>query len=180
VLDTTAAGPALVHVKPHEVVTAPHAAANWLRAQVLVGPHSTAEVEGQHADTLVESTKAVIYVRISGEEAEIMRDRVHLLWLQLSKKRREISDFSMNVFGGQRSRNVDEVPCDTVRVEGTNWLRVTPKEPLLPGEFAIAFLPKDVNQLPDAVYDFSVSGGKSASGNPYAPKSPDAPETKKP
>jgi hypothetical protein len=180
VLDTTAAGPALVHVKPHEVVTAPHAAVNWLRAQVLVGPHSTAEVEGQHADTIVASTKAVVYVRLSGEEAEIMRDRVHLLWLQLSKRRREISDFSMNVFGGQRSRNVDEVPCETEMVEGTNWLKVTPKEPLLPGEFAIAFLPKDVNQLPDAVYDFSVSGGKATPGNPYAPKQSAAPDAKNP
>ena len=109
-----------------------------------------------------------------------MRDRVHLLWLQLSKKRREISDFSMNVFGGQRTRNVDEVPCDTEMVEGTNWLKVTPKEPLLPGEFAIEFLPKDVNQLPDAVYDFGVSGAKVTPGNPYAPKPPSAPDTKKP
>jgi hypothetical protein len=75
----------------------------------------------------------------------------------------------MNVFGGQRARNVDEVPCDMQMVEGTEWLRITPKDPLLPGEFAVAFLPKDVNQQPDAVFDFSLSGGNTKPGNPYAP-----------
>ena len=73
----------------------------------------------------------------------------------------------MNVFGGQRTRNVDEVPCDTEMVEGAYWLKITPKDPLLPGEFAIAFMPKDVNQQPDAVFDFSVPGDKPAASNPY-------------
>jgi hypothetical protein len=103
---------------------------------------------------------------------------VHLLWLQAGKKRREITDFSMNVFGGQRTRDVDEVPCDTEMIEGTNWLKVTPKEPLLPGEFAFAFLPKDVNQQPDAAFDFSVPGGSAKAGNPYAPKPAGSADTK--
>jgi hypothetical protein len=86
----------------------------------------------------------------------------------------------MNVFGGQRTRNVDEVPSDMQMVEGTNWLKLTPKEPLLPGEFAIAFLPKDVNQQPGSVYDFSVPGGNVSPGNPYAPKPSASPDAKKP
>jgi hypothetical protein len=167
-LDATAAGPALVHIKPHEILIAAHAASNFLRAQVFAGPHATVELESPHADTTLASTKAVFFIRLSGEDAEIMRSRVHLLWLQPSKKRREITDFSMNVFGGQRTRNVDDVPSDTEMVEGTNWLRVTPKEPLLPGEFAIALLPKDVNQESTAVYDFGVPGDKSSANNPYA------------
>jgi hypothetical protein len=178
-LDQTPAGPALVHIDPHEVVIASHAATNFLRAQILSGPHQSAEVDGPHAATMLASANAVFFVRLFGEDAELMRSRVHLLWLQPGKKRREITDFSMNVWGGQRARNVDEVPCDAAMVEGTNWLRITPKQPLLPGEFAIVFLPKDVNQQPSTAYDFSVPGDDASQNNPYAGKPPMSADAKK-
>lgn len=169
-LDSAASGPVLVHIPPHEVVLSSHAASNFFRGMVYSGPHMTAEVDGVHAESIVSSTKAVLFVRLTGDSVELARSRVHLLWLQPGKKRREITDFSMNVFGGQRTRNVDEVPCDTEMIEGTNWLRITPKDPLLPGEFAVVFMPKDVNQQPDAVFDFSVPGNEVKAGNPYGPK----------
>jgi len=177
-LDTTANGPVLLHIQPHEVVSSSHAATNFLRAQIYSGPHSSTEVDGPHAPISLASTKAVLFVRIVGENAEIMRSWVHLLWLQPNKKRREVSDFSRNIFGGQHTRNVDDVPFDIEMVEGTDWLKITPKDPLLPGEFAVAFLPKDVNQYPEVVYDFSVAGGKPSAGNPYAPKPPATADTK--
>jgi hypothetical protein len=180
ILDTPASGPVLLHIQPHEVVTASHAVTNFLRAQVYSGPHSSTEVDGPHAPIALSSAKAVLYVRLSGEEAEIMRTRVHLLWLQPGKKRREVSDFSRNIFGGQRTRNVDEVPCDLEMIDGTNWLKITPNDPLLPGEFAVAFLPKDVNQYPGVVYDFSVPGSKPSSSNPYDSKPPANSEPPKP
>ena len=178
-LDTGPTGPVLLHIQPHEVVTASHAVTNFLRAQVYSGPHSSAEVDGPHAPTALSSTKAILYVRIVGENAEIMRTWVHVLWLQPNKKRREVSDFSRNIFGGQHTRNVDDVPCEMEIVEGTDWLKITPKDPLLPGEFAVAFLPKDVNQYPEVVYDFSVAGSKPSAGNPYDSKPPANPETTK-
>ena len=178
-LDTAASGPVLLHIQPHEVVSASHAMTNFLRAQVYSGPHSSAEVDGPHAPISLASTKAILCVRIAGENAEIMRTWVHLLWLQPNKKRREVSDFSRNIFGGQRTRDVDDVPCNMEMIEGTNWLKITPNDPLLPGEFAVAFLPKDVNQYPEVVYDFSVSGGKPSTGNPYEPKPPANSDTTK-
>ena len=178
VLDSATAGPALVHIPPHEVVLSSHATSNFFRGMVYSGPHMTAELDGVHAESIVSSTRAVFFVRLTGDSVELARSRVHLLWLQAGKKRREITDFSMNVFGGQRTRDVDEVPCDTEMIEGTNWLKVTPKEPLLPGEFAFAFLPKDVNQQPDAAFDFSVPGGSAKAGNPYAPKPAGSADTK--
>ncbi|MGP8260848.1 MAG: hypothetical protein ACLQM6_12950 [Acidobacteriaceae bacterium] len=178
-LDTGSNGPVLLHIQPHEVVSASHAATNFLRAQVYAGPHSSTEVDGPHAPIALASTKAIFFVRITGEDAEIMRSRVHLLWLQPNKKRRQISDFSRNIFGGQHTRNVDEVPCAMDMIEGTNWLKVTPNDPLLPGEFAVAFLPKDVNQYPEVVYDFSVPGDKPSANNPYEPKPPANSDTTK-
>lgn len=171
-LDTGPNGPVLLHIEPHEVVTASHAVTNFLRAQVYSGPHSSAEVDGPHAPTSLASTKSILFVRIVGENAEIMRSRVHLLWLQPNKKRREVSDFSRNIFGGQRTRDVDEVPCAMEMIEGTNWLKITPNDPLLPGEFAVALLPKDVGTYPEVVYDFSLTGEKPSANNPYEPKAP--------
>jgi hypothetical protein len=167
-LDTGASGPVLTHVVPHEVMLATHAASNAFRSLVYAGPHITAELDSNHADTVLASAKAVFFVRLSGDDPELARGRIHLLWLQRSKKRREITDFSANVFGGQRTRAVDEVPVDTAMVKGTDWLRMTPQEPLLPGEFAVVFMPKDVNQQPSAAYDFSVPGA-AAHENPYTP-----------
>jgi hypothetical protein len=178
-LDTGPTGPVLLHIEPHEVVISSHAATNFLRAQVYSGPHSSAEVDGPHAPISLASTKTILFVRIVGENAEIMRSWVHLLWLQPNKKRREVSDFSRNIFGGQHTRNVDEVPCDMEMIEGTNWLKITPKDPLLPGEFAVAFLPKDVNQYPEVVYDFSLAGIKPSASNPYEPKAPGNSDTTK-
>jgi hypothetical protein len=63
-------------------------------------------------------------------------------------------------------------------VAGTNWLRITPKDPLLPGEFAVTFLPKDANQLPTTAFDFGVRG-VATSGNPYSPMSEAGPDAKK-
>jgi len=179
-LDAGPEGAALKHIKPHEVIGVSHAGTNFLRSMVYAGPHMSFEVDGPHAQTVLASAKTVFFVRLSGEDAEIMRNRVHLLWLQPGKKRREITDFSTNVFGGQHTRNVDEVPSSTEMVPDTNWLKVTPKDPLLPGEFAVAFLPKDVNQQPSTVYDFSVSGNASTT-NPYASAPAGAnPDTKTP
>lgn len=177
-LDQTSAGPALIHVKPHEVIFSSHATGNFLRSFVYAGPHSSSEVDGIHAGTVLASAKDAFYVRLSGEDAELARSRVHLIWLQPGKKRREITDFSMNIFGGQRNRFVDDVPVDTEMLPGTNWLKVTPKDPLYAGEYAIAFLPKDVNQYPDSVYDFGVPGSVG-DANPYAPRTNDNSNGKK-
>jgi hypothetical protein len=76
-LDQTASGPALVHIEPHEVVMASHAGTNFLRSMVYSGPHMSAELDGLQAKTVLSSTKAVFFVRLSGEDAEIMRPRIH-------------------------------------------------------------------------------------------------------
>lgn len=163
-----APGTQLQRIKPHEAIIVSHAGKNLVRSIVYKGPHVSSEVDGPRAELTVPSTKAVFYVRLNGDDPEIQFSRVHLLWLQPNRTRREISDFSANIFYGQRSRNVDEVPCNIERLPGTNWAKVTPREPLLPGEFGMAFLPKDVNQFPDIVYDFSVPGDPSTQNLPDA------------
>jgi hypothetical protein len=171
-LDQTSSGPFLIHIKPHELFINTHAPVNYLRAQVFAGPHQTSQLRGIHSETALASTKAVFYVRIVGENAEIDKTRVHLLWLEGRKEARNVAEFSNNIFGGQHRRNLYEVACSTRIVEHTNWLKLTPNEPLSPGEFAVVVLPADVNQPPTAAFDFSVSGA-IVDANPYAPREDD-------
>jgi hypothetical protein len=175
-LDQLPSGPVLQHIMPNEVVTISHAGSNFLRGLVYSGPHQGVVLDGAHSQTVFTSPKAVFYVRLVGEDAEIMRKRVHLVWLQSNKKNRQLTDYSQNIFGGSRERNVDDVPCAMEMVDDTAWLKITPLAPLVPGEFAIAFLPQDVNEYPTVVYDFSLPGGKTGETDPYAP--PPLPSTK--
>jgi len=173
VLDQATSGPSLVHVKPHEVVLDTHAVGNFWRAQILAGGHAGAVLHTLQSEAAVASTKSVVFVHVGGETAELMKSRVHLVWLDADqgKKERVVAEFTYNSFGGHHRRNVYEVPASTEMMEGTDWMKITPNEPLSPGEFAIVFLPADVNQLPDAAYDFSIAGGaKEGGGSKYASK----------
>jgi hypothetical protein len=146
---------------------------NLLGKQVFIGPHQGAVLPGARAAVQIESPQAVFFVRLAGEDAEIAKTRVHLLWLDSNKKEREVAELTNNVWGGQHRRYVYEVPSSTQMIEGSNWLKVTPNEPLLSGEFAIVFLAADVNQPPTSAFDFGVAGdGKQATESPYVAKSP--------
>jgi hypothetical protein len=72
------------------------------------------------------------------------------------KDRRVVSNFSQNVFGGQRTKRYNDVAINKSDVDPDVWLEVTPQQPLTPGEYAIVFMPKDPLANPDAVYDFNV------------------------
>lgn len=41
-----------------------------------------------------------------------------------------------------------------------SWVKITPREPLESGEYAIAFPPKDQVSFSDAVYDFGIASMK--------------------
>lgn len=166
-LDQAPNGPTLVHIVPSEAVTASHAGTNFLRSAVYAGSHIGSDLEGPHANTSITSPKSVLYVRLYGDDAELAIKRLHLVWAEVDKKKRHIVNFSMNAFGGSRQRHVFDVPSTIQKIEGTNWVRITPNEPLEPGEFAVVVLPADPNQFPSTAYDFSVAGSSTRSVNPY-------------
>jgi hypothetical protein len=157
-LDQGDNGPALLQIHAHEIHYNPHAGKNMLRGMVYAGPHATVEVPGVTSEALFLSTKPVLYVHLQGDDPDILRTRLHLLWLTPAGNTRVAIDMSSNVFGGHRHRNVDEVPSDITMIDGTYWVKITPQAPLVPGEFAVVFLPTDPNLFPDMVYDFTVAG----------------------
>jgi hypothetical protein len=147
----------LVQVHPTEISANTHAGSNFARGMVYSGPHSSMELKGISSAATLHTAEAVFYVRLGSEDPEILRNRVKLIQQKPVKDRRMVSDFSMNVFGGQRKQRYQEVPVEKSDVPGGVWLKLVPQKPLAPGEYGIVFMPKDPNFFADYVYDFSIA-----------------------
>lgn len=156
-LDTTSGKPSLLQLHAAEIVTNSHAAGNFARSMVYVGARASFELKGLNAPTNVDARQPGILVHLSGDDPELLRTRVHLIRLQQTKDRRVVSNYSQNVFGGQRSKKFEDVAVTKTDVDPDVWLKLTPEEPLTPGEYCVLFMPKDTNAWPDAVYDFDVA-----------------------
>jgi hypothetical protein len=79
------------------------------------------------------------------------------------KDKRSVADIKISLFGSMKEqRNVIPTTAESV---GTDWVKVTPKQPLEQGEYALVEMltPKQMNLY---VWDFGV--------NPAAPANPTA------
>ena len=159
-VDTTERTPTPLVVHASEIKSNSHAGGNFGRSAVYVGPKTGVELAGQHSTASVRTNTPGIYVRLSGDEPELQRNRVSLLMLRVNKDSREVMQFSRNVFGGQNKRTMEEIAVTKTDVLASTWLTLTPASPLEPGEYGIVFMPKDKLLFADAVYDFSIAVAK--------------------
>jgi hypothetical protein len=170
-LDQALRGPKLQAIHASEILANTHAASNFARGIVYAGPHSTIEVFGENAPLSLHTTQPVFYMRLSADDPEIMRSRVTLLRLYRTKERRVVIDMSMNVFGGQKKRRVEEIPLAKSDMPDEGWVKLIPQTPLESnGEYAFVFMPKDPHLFPDTVYDFDIVKAEAATPAPNPPK----------
>lgn len=156
-------GVELIRLHASEIVSNSHAGSNFARSMVYAGPHSTVELDGINASAHLKGAKLSFLVRLSDDSPDLMLDRVALIRLQQTDKRRVVSTYSQNIFGGQHKRQYDIVETTKAEVGDANasWALVTPVQPLGPGEYGIVFLPKDPNLFFGEVYDFNVDFEKA-------------------
>ena len=155
-VDLRNGGAIVVQLHPTEITSNSHAVGNFARSAVYAGPHSSVELKGAGSAVRLASAQTSFLVRLTGDDPELLRGRVHLIRLQPTKDRRVVATFSQNIFGGQHSKRFDDVPVIKTDVEPDTWLKVAPEMPLEPGEYGLAIMPKDPNLFPDVVYDFEV------------------------
>lgn len=148
----------LLQIHLTEIVTNSHAGGNFARAQVFAGPHSSIELKGISAAATFHTSQPVFYIRLSGDDAELMRNRVQIIRLRTEKDRRIVSDLSSNLWGGHKKRRFDEIAASKSDEPNETWLKLVPQSSLEPGEYGIVFVPKDSNLFADAVYDFNIAG----------------------
>jgi hypothetical protein len=137
------------------------------------GPKQTIELKGTRARVKSHLPQAAIYANINfdddaattGEEAVKLNreDRFKIVRVKQDKTKRVIADLKISLLGSMKEqRNVVPTKVEAV---GTDWVKVTPQQPLAPGEYALVEMltPKQMNLY---VWDFSV--------DPTAPANPSA------
>jgi hypothetical protein len=160
-LDTTTHGPVLIKLHATEVVSNSHPGQNLLRSQVYLGAHSSIEINGINSSISIETPMPSFYVRMSGDDPDLLKSRLHLVRLVQTKDRRVVTNHSQNIFGGQQAKKYDDIAITKTDFEADVWLKVTPTSPLTAGEYGIVLMPKDKNFVPDVVYDFDTAEMKS-------------------
>jgi hypothetical protein len=81
----------------------------------------------------------------------------------LPEASRQPTAFTQITAKATRSENMIEVM--TEKIPGTNWYKMTPKEPLPAGEYGLMLVPKGQNLFGSVVYDFAI--------DPTAPENKD-------
>lgn len=155
-------GPELTQLHATEIVHNLHAGSNLARGLVYAGPRATVELDNPAATVHLIGANLSLLAKLSDDETDLMRSRLTLVRLQPTDKRRVVSTYSQNVFGGQRKRLYDVIPVRKVDVSGGEWVQLIPESPLGPGEYGIVIMPRDATLFPDAVYDFEVQAETSA------------------
>jgi hypothetical protein len=160
---------------------------NMVRAVMIPIPISgskqTIELDGAHATVQAHAALPSIYVNVapqsqatSGperpekpEQPEMPFDRFHIVHTQIKKDKRIVGVIRINPLG-KSSQQQNLVPTTSVQLKG-DWVKITPTEPLEPGEYAVVELlgRQGMNTF---VWDFGVN--PSAPANAGAVK-PDAP-----
>ena len=144
---------------------------NILRAAInpLSSAKQTVEIPGSHAKVQAHASLPAIYVNIlppdegaaaNKPDPELPWDRFKIVRAQVQKdNKRVVGAIKVAVFG-KVSQEQNLIPTTAERLTG-GWVKVTPKEPLQPGEYAVAeLLGKEGMNL--YVWDFGV--------NPSAPE----------
>jgi hypothetical protein len=143
----------------HSAVVAsdPHTGSNIAKGLVYANQHNTVQLAGKSSATVLQSATPSFYVRMPDDQRDLMRSQLALLRLKPADETRIVVEFTANSFGGHRKRKVDEVAVVKTDVQGGDWVKVTPAQPLPPGEYGLMMLPQDPLAYSETVYDISIA-----------------------
>ena len=153
-----------------------HVAKNLARDELMVLKDvSTLDLPGGAAALRITSATTAIFVRKSELQTPEVQSIVTamgvashyvLLRMRAVEGRRVLCSFSYWKLGGKRIRHEDDVKTTTEEIPGGLWLKLTPKQPLPDGEYAVVAMPEDTTQVATYVYDFGVGPAPKPATNP--------------
>jgi hypothetical protein len=166
ILDRTESKPRLVRVPVTSAVANKHGGGNLARDQVLVIKDvASLDLLGAASGLRVASRTPAIFIRQTDPAEGAMQSPANpndllshyvLVRMRAQKNRRELCSFSYWKFGGRRTRHEDDVEVSSEEIAGGRWLKLTPKQPLPDGEYAVVRMPDDKTQAGTEAYDFGV------------------------
>ena len=133
-------------------------------------PKMTTEIEGAHARVALHSDKPVFYIHLmeedpSADSSEKILGPWALVRAKVDKDHRVLSQVKFTQLTGNAKRSDSQIDV-TVEKLSDGWFRITPKEALAPGEYALQPIPRVANTFSTVVFDFTL--------DPNAPNSPEA------
>ena len=159
--------PQLVQLKfvPTEIDR--HAVSNLLKANMapfVYKPKESIEIEGPAAKVRLHDPHANIYIRALGYPSEdaasssetSTRTDLTLVRAEPRKDRRILSTVAFTQITARAVRSNETIAFTIERVGNTDWRKITPNAPLLPGEYALLLMPRGQNLFAANVFDFAV------------------------
>lgn len=166
ILDGAETKPRLVRVPVTSAVANKHGGGNLARDQVLVikdvasldllGPVSGLRVTSRAPAIFIRQTDPAEAARRYPANPVGLESHYVLLRMHALKDRRELCTFSYWKFGGRHTRHEDDVETSSEEIAGGDWLKLTPKQSLPDGEYAVVRMPDDKTQAATVAYDFGV------------------------
>ena len=167
-LDTFVGKPELVHLMFFPTLVDQHSASNFAKANLapfIVKMKHTVEIRGKSATVRLHVPSPAIYVRSApayNEDAAVdltaepSTGNWTVVKLKVLQENRLVMTLKKPQVSGKVSRSVAEVEVVKETLAHTNWQKITPKEPLAPGEYGLILLPKGQGWISPRVYDFAI------------------------
>lgn len=205
-LDSFQGEPQLVEIQQTAGDVSRNTKANILRGAInpLSGPKQTVELEGAHAPTQAHVGVPSLYINIDDspapapaastetprnpapqqpqqpqqpQKAIVPFDRFRIVRTDVKGSKRIVGGVKREVTG-KISQEQHIVKTTITNVSG-GWLKLTPTEPLTPGEYALVEMmgkedPKGTDAMNLYVWDFGINPKAPANANPWKPSTPEA------
>jgi hypothetical protein len=142
--------------------------AGSLAGNVFYKPKMTIEVKGAHARVALHTDKPIFYVQVlddPGGDSDNPAGNLVINRATINQDRRIFSQTNFTQLTGNAKRRDLQVDISIEKL-ADGWLRIVPKAPLAPGEYALQPVPKAANTYSTVVFDFTIDVN--------APNAPDA------
>ncbi len=166
ILDSGETKSRLVRMRPSDALPDKHIAKNMARNEILILKNvSTLDLAGAASGLRLSGRPTAIFVRKAGPATQrvqplgggiVVASHFVLLRTRQLDDRRELCSFSFWKLGGKRARHEDDVEISTEEIGNGRWLKLTPKQPVPDGEYAVVDMPEDPTQASASAYDFGV------------------------
>jgi hypothetical protein len=153
-------------MRPSDALPDKHIAKNMARNEILILKNvSTLDLAGAASGLRLVGRPVAIFVRKAGPATQqvqpvggglVVPSHFVLLRTRQLDDRRELCSFTFWKLGGKRARHEDDVEVSTEEIGDGRWLKLTPKQPVPDGEYAVVDMPEDPTQANASAYDFGV------------------------
>ncbi|HVH85990.1 MAG TPA: hypothetical protein VM912_04645 [Terriglobales bacterium] len=154
---------------------------NIMRAVIVpipTGSKQSIELKAAHARVQAHEDTPAIYVDITRSSSDASDnkpapelntpDRFKIVRVQSKKDTRVVSNVKISLLG-KVSNQEDVIPTAAEPLNGGEWIKLTPQQPLTPGEYAVVEMldPKTINMF---VWDFGVNPSAPMNATAWTPQ----------